>query len=223
LSAAAAIFLCAKLFDGSMSWYAVGFEYGTRHFLDLARQDVCNLPAILQQRFGWSLTDLVYGQTTIKQLLGRLYVVTLVLCSAGAAWHARRGDRRVLIALVAPWVLLFAVLPQMHQRYLMWAAGVSALCVGVSFGFTLLHVLISAIAWSMIAHTMLKANTRFDRDMYELIRGTYPGIAWAVLLAALIFLYAALVPGVRRAQEQRSDAEKMPRNPAAESSPLQED
>jgi hypothetical protein len=95
--------------------------------------------------------------------------------------------------------------------------------VGVSFGFTLLHVLISAIAWSMIAHTMLKANPRFDRDMYELIRGTYPGIAWAVLLAALIFLYAALVPGVRRAQEQRSDAEKMPRNPAAESSPLQED
>ncbi len=203
LATAAAVFLAALLYDGSMSWYAVGFEYGTRHFLDLSRKDVCNLPAILQQQFGWSLNDLVYGQTTIKTALAWTYFITLGLCGIGAAWHGWRRDKRMLISLVAPWVLLFAILPQMHQRYLMWAAGATALCVGVSFGYTLLHLLVTALAWSMIAHTLLRINPSYAPGMYEFLEQVYPGISSAVVLVALVFLYGSIAGSGRGVRKKK--------------------
>ena len=36
---------------------------------------------------------------------------------------------------------MFACLAQMHERYLMYAAAVSAICVGYRGGFVLLHLL----------------------------------------------------------------------------------
>ena len=61
-----------------------------------------------------------------------LYLGALVLCSLGAARHERRRDPRVLIALATPWLLMFALLGQMHERYLLWGAVLSAVALGVS-------------------------------------------------------------------------------------------
>ncbi len=59
---------------------------------------------------------------TVKVLLGSVFEICLILCAIGAAMHHRRRDSRVLIALIAPWILLFALNVQMHGRYLFWGA-----------------------------------------------------------------------------------------------------
>ncbi len=59
-----------------------------------------------------------------------LYLAGLVFCARGAARHAHNRDPRVLIAMATPWLLMFALLGQMHERYLMWGAVLSAVASG---------------------------------------------------------------------------------------------
>jgi hypothetical protein len=76
--------------------------------------------------------------------------------------QARRRDPRLLLALATPWILFFALLPQMHQRYLVWGAAITALAIGVDISLALLHGVITAAAWGMQAHSMLKDHYNFS-------------------------------------------------------------
>src|SRR6266853_627085 len=67
----------------------------------------------------------------------------------------RYRDPRVLIAITAPWLLMFALLGQMHERYLVWGAVISAVALGVSFRLSIIHFIISAASTAMIVHVML--------------------------------------------------------------------
>ena len=213
---AAAVWLCVPVCNGSLVPFKVGFEYGARKYTDIARPEVNNLPAILNERYGWNLDDpactfhldlgplKISDPLTIKQFLWYVYVALLVVCAVGAALQYRRRDPRLLIALAAPWLLFFAVVPQMHQRYLIWGAGVSALAVGVDWGLALLHLFITAIAWLMEIHTMLADKPRYAPDFLSDLDGIHPGIGWAVMLCAAIFLYVAVTPSTKRIEPQRS-------------------
>src|SRR5207253_2134445 len=106
---------------------------------------------------------------------------------------ARRRDPRMLVALVTPWLLMFALLPQMHERYLVYAAAVSVLAAGVDLGLTLLHLLVTAIATVMIAQGMLLKKPDFAPAWLRFVNGTHPDVGWLVLLCAAIFLYATFV------------------------------
>lgn len=233
--AAVALWLCAPLHNGGLAPLKVAFDYGAKKFPDLSRPDVCNLPALLAARFGWSLDDPATTihlpftiehsgddvaptppersrfqpkaplkpappppskelTLTIKELLWGVYAVVVVLCAIGAAVQDRRRDPRVLIALVAPWVLFFALMPQMHQRYLVWGAALTALAAGVNGGLTLLHLVVTAVAWGMQAHTQLRERPQFAQKTYNFLQSTYPDTGWLVLLCAAIFLYFALMP-----------------------------
>ena len=61
----------------------------------------------------------------------------------------------MLIAIAAPWLLMFALLGQMHERYLMWGAVVSAVALGVSVRLSIIHFILSAASTAMIVHVML--------------------------------------------------------------------
>jgi hypothetical protein len=206
---AAALWLCVPVFHGEITPLKLGIEYGANKYPDLARQDVCNLPAILQDHFGWQTDDPATTlelhfwpfqsnyPLTLKQLLWGVYVLTVVLCAIGAAVQDRRRDTRMLIALAAPWILFFALVPQMHQRYLVWAAGITAIVGSLDFGLLVLHLLVTGLAWGMQAHTVLKADPTFAPQTLRFLVATYPGTGWMILLIGAIFLYLAVMPGGR--------------------------
>ena len=50
---------------------------------------------------------------------------------------------------------MFALLGQMHERYLVWGAVVSAVALGVSVRLSIIHFIISAASTAMIVHVML--------------------------------------------------------------------
>jgi len=132
-----------------------------------------------------------------------------VMCAIGATLHHRRNDPRVLISITAPWVLMFAILPQMHERYLMWAAAVCGVGLATSLGMGLMDLVITGISLAMVGRDLLGHDQDFLPVTYQFFAGTHVGIGWMVLLAAAVYLFVALVParkkGRRMAQMQKAE------------------
>ncbi|MGE5214203.1 MAG: glycosyltransferase family 87 protein [Nitrospirota bacterium] len=158
----AAAFVIGALSGGSFAWFEIGFLYGTKHYPYLFISSCYNLASLLAGA-GWSLKDdllsvhigAVHFHLTMQWALRMLFLSSLVLCAYGAARHVRNRDPRVLIAITAPWLLMFALLGQMHERYLVWGAVVSAVALGVSVRLSIIHFIISAASTAMIVHVML--------------------------------------------------------------------
>ena len=157
-----AVFVIGAFTGGSFAWLQVGFIYGTEHYPYLFISSCYNLPSLLS-KVGWSLKDSflsahlgsLHLHITLQWTLRLLYLVALALCTRGLARHLRDRDPRVLIAIAAPWLLMFALLGQMHERYLMWGAVVSAVALGVSVRLSIIHFILSAASTAMIVHVML--------------------------------------------------------------------
>jgi hypothetical protein len=229
----AALLLCADLFRGSDAWWACGWKYGTIHWPWMIMGTTSNLPGILRERYGWQSPEtpvelfnipasVLFGYPkavvtlTIKNVLMTTYVVTLVLSAIGIGLHARRRDRRVLVAFAAPWLMFFCFPTQIHERYLLYAAGVASVAIGAGAGPMLLGVLLTAITWVMTMHVMLNHGDRSEfgrmlseqfprlltpdagNTLHRFIVGTFPDIGWAVLLTAGIYLYLSLAPSRAR-------------------------
>jgi len=211
--AGGALLLCVPLLGGSMAWYTVGLEYGTRHWKVLAWCRAANLGAILQQRYQWKwadtldLADYLPLLSTpwvveIRSLMIGGYVATLVLCAIALAWHARWHHRSFLFALTAPWVLMFALLPQMIDRYLVWAVATSAAVAAISMRGLLLHAALTVLAWMMMSLWMFQhaRQAAMSQAWLKLVAGAYPDIGWAVITLAAVSLYLAIAPDRRRWQ-----------------------
>src|SRR5436190_9945156 len=159
---ACAVFLIGALNGGSFAWLQIGFLYGSEHYPYLFISSCYNLPWLLSD-FGWSLKDPFWSLNlgslhfalTLQWMLRLLYLGALALSAYGAARHTRNRDPRVLIAIAAPWLLMFALLGQMQERYLVWGAVVSTVALGVSFRLSIIHFIISAASTAMIVHVML--------------------------------------------------------------------
>jgi hypothetical protein len=220
----ACLFLCIPLFDGSSTWFYTGIAFPTHHFEAMASGANDNLADILEKQWGWQTMDpaltLPKGAVAenvaafitsvdpkythsehapvtlpLKYLLVSIWILAVVLCSIGAAVHDQRRDPQFLIAIAAPWIAMFAVMAQMHQRYLLWGASLSAGPAALNPGYALLHLLLSLIAMSQEMDSMLGKNPRlFHTPVGQLIQGWHPGIGWAVLLTAIIFVYNAVRP-----------------------------
>src|SRR5205823_1619750 len=134
-----AAFVIGAFTGGSFSWLQIGFVYGSEHYPYLFISSCYNLPSLLSN-VGWSLKDPFWSahfgslhfDLTLQWTLRLLYLGALALCARGVARHMRDRDPRALIAIAAPWLLMFALLGQMHERYLMWGAVISAVALGVS-------------------------------------------------------------------------------------------
>lgn len=220
---AAAIFLGGVYKGGSFGWYEVGFRYGAEKYQnEMFTSGTSNLCTLLERVYGWRhphemvaiempLVDLpqwlnVLGwfgyaapfHMELRTVLAGIFIVALIICAWGAAVHHRRKDPRFLIAVCAPFVLFFTLMPQMHDRYLIWGAAASAIFVAVGAGPTLLHLLISGFCWMMIAWNTFRADSRWHVELVRFVRSAHTDIAWPVLLIALILLYLASPWPLRR-------------------------
>ncbi len=267
---AASLLLCLPLFGGSSEWFEVGIAHGTTARNRMSNGENNNLAKLLEQYWGWQLEDpavtLPAGPTSdrvgaflraidrhvelprgrpvslpLKYLLVLIWVTATAGCAFGAARHDRRRDPRFLVAVIAPWIVMFAVMGQMHQRYLLWGAALSCVAAGVDPGLVALHLLLSVVSAGQELADMVGTTAAFThrdpaqvvRDLagdsktstaawwvhtlYRTVTGWTPGMGWAVLLTACVFVYVAVMPGRRRITSACS--EQGPNLNAAEEEP----
>lgn len=187
--------LMMPLFNAQSSWFRIGFQDGTTKFVYTALSGTSNLPAILMSEFRYSSNSLaiveapLLGKMELRTELLLAYGICVLLSSIGAAIHSHRRDPRFLVAIVAPWLCMFVLLTQLNNRYLVWAAALSALFAGVNVGMTLLGIVLSFVCMTGVAQ--IASTSASYRPMFQ---ATFPGIAWLVILAAGIHLYLAIVP-----------------------------
>jgi hypothetical protein len=205
----AAAFVIGGFTGGSFAWFEIGFLYGTKHYPYLFISSCYNLASLLAAA-GWSLKDnllsvhvgSVHFHLTLQWALRLLFLCAVALCARGAARHLRNRDPRVLIAITAPWLLMFALLGQMHERYLVWGAVVSAVALGVNMRLSIVHFIISAASTAMIVHVML-VDKKFDATLraIDVLRGIRPYAAVLVLVCVALYFWDALgwrIPVFRR-------------------------
>ncbi len=219
----ASLLFCIPLFHGSSAWADCSFGYGTRHWPGMIMGQTSNLGGILKERYHWEdVMETVYTiepdtlmgwpteamEIPMREFLFGLFVLSMVPCIVGVALQHSRRDPRFLLAITAPWLVFFAFPPQVHERYLLFAAGVGMVAAGVSVGSTLLALFLTLVTFIMTIHVMLSnrnwpkfgadISPDFPRQFHNFIFGTYPDIGWAVLLATLIFIYWAIAPSPGR-------------------------
>jgi hypothetical protein len=211
---AVAFFAAGALTGGSFAWLQIGFLYGSEHYPYLFISSCYNLPSLLSD-LGWSLKDPFWSRDfgplhiafTLQWTLRLLYLGALALCARGAARHARNRDPRLLIALAAPWLLMFALLGQMHERYLLWGGVVSALALGVSIRMSAISFILSAASTAMIAHVMLM-DKKLDATLpvIAVLDRARPFASWVVLSCAAFYFWEVLstrVPMFQRWKRSR--------------------
>src|SRR5438094_8807628 len=210
-----AVFVIGVFTRGSFAWLRVGFIYGSEHYPYLFISSCYNLPSLLSN-VGWSLKDPFWSlnlgslhfHLTLQWTLRLLYLGALALCAYGAARHTRNRDPRVLIAIAAPWLLMFALLGQMQERYLLWGAVVSAVALGVSFRLSIIHFIISAASTAMIVHVILIDKklepTLRAIDVLNDIRPYASGLVLVCVAVCLWNMLSTRIPAFQRRQTDLS-------------------
>jgi hypothetical protein len=192
-------FVVGAFGDGSFAWLKVGFLYGSERYPYLFISSCYNLPSILSN-WGCSLkAPFLSGHLgslhafNLQWTLRLIYLGCLALCALGAARHVRNRDPRLLIAVAAPWLIMFALLAQMHERYLVWGAVLSAAALGVSLRLTLLHFLFSTMSAVMIYQVLL-LDKKFGPTLHtiDLLEHARPIASWVLLAAVAIYFREAL-------------------------------
>jgi len=221
-----AVFVIGALTGGSFAWLHIGFIYGTEHYPYLFISSCYNLPSLLS-KLGWSLKDSflsahlgsLHLHLTLQWTLRLLYLGGLILCAGGLARHLRDRDPRALITIAAPWLLMFALLGQMHERYLMWGAVVSAVALGVSVRLTIIHFVISLASTAMIVHVML-IDKKLEATLpaIDALKHARPYGSVVVLTCVAIYLWDALSKRVPAFQNRavRSGAPSLSLGPEPE-------
>jgi hypothetical protein len=227
---AVAVWISSREFNGSYSWATLGFAYGSvKHdLMQMSIRNFANLASLLGQSYQWDIHDQMgtfrFSFTTpgpwrighlaipsvvwawsvdmdVKTTMAVLYGICLLISSAAVALHSRRNDRRFLVALVVPWLVFPVVMCQMGDRYPIWASTISAAMVAVSLELSLLHIVLAAVSFAMVAKQLASFDTSRWPQLLQLMNPTFPGIAWMMLLITAIFFVAALVPSRRAAGE----------------------
>jgi len=224
---ACAVFLVGAFDGGSFAWFQIGFVYGSEHYPYLFISSCYHLPLLLSN-LGWSLKDVFWSTQfgslhfaiTLQWTLRLLYLSTLALCARGAARHMRNRDPRLLIAIAMPWLLMFALLGQMHERYLVWGAVVSAVALGVSIRLSMIHFIISAASTAMIVHVML-TDRKIESTLraIDVLRSARPYASALVLVCVAVYLWNMLsnrIPIFQARQAKSSKISSLSLGPASE-------
>ncbi|PYL61506.1 MAG: hypothetical protein DMF24_07045 [Verrucomicrobia bacterium] len=216
--AGGAVFVAGAVTGGSFSWLQVGFIYGSEHYPYLFISSCYNLASLLAA-LGWSLKDSLLSahmgsvdlQLTLQWALRLFYLGALVLCARGMTRHLRARDPRALIAIAAPWLLMFGLLGQMHERYLMWGAVVSAVALGVSVRLSIVHFIISVASTAMIMHVML-IDKKLDSTLraIDVLHSIRPYAAVLVLGCVALYLWNALAIPLPTFQRGSAKAARAP-------------
>jgi hypothetical protein len=97
---------------------------------------------------------------------------------------------------------MFALLGQMHERYLVWGAVVSAVALGVNMRLSVIHFVISAASTAMIVHVML-VDKKLDATLraIDVLHDIRPYASVLMLICVALYFWDALgwpVPALRR-------------------------
>jgi hypothetical protein len=216
--AGCAAFFIGAFTGGSFTWLQVGFLYGSEHYPYLFISSCYNLASLLSE-LDWSLKDSLLSvhigpldlQVTLQWALRLFYLGALVLCARGMARHLRGRDTRVLIAIATPWLLMFGLLGQMHERYLMWGAVVSAVALGVSIRLSVVHFIISVVSTAMIMHVML-IDKKLDSTLraIDVLNGIQPYASVLVLACVALYFWDALRVRIPVLKRQAAKAARAP-------------
>jgi hypothetical protein len=219
-----AAFLIGAFAGGSFAWLQLGFIYGSEHYPYLFISSCYNFASLLATA-GWSLKDSLFSvhvgsfhfDLTLQWALRLLYLIALALCARGATRHLQNRDPRALIAIAAPWLLMFALLGQMHERYLMWGAVVSAVALGVSIRLSIVHFIISVASMAMIVHVML-IDKKLDATLraIEVLDGIRPYASVLVLVCVTLCSWDAFgwrIPAFRRGLAKTATAHSLSLGP----------
>jgi hypothetical protein len=203
-TAAVAALGCGFRFGGVWSWYEVGFEFPTRNYMELAMGPTANLPAILGGRYGWQLLSPTFAlpgmadPMPLRLLLRLVYAALLVIPCVAVVRADRRSSAAALMCITVPWVVFFAVLPQMHERYLVWAAVVSAAPAAMCGLMGLLvHAATTFFAFACIATQILRQNPERFGGAHDVFAKMIPDAGWGVMLLAVVCLAACWGGGTR--------------------------
>ena len=222
-----AAFIIGAFAGGSFGWFEIGFLYGTKHYPYLFISSCYNLASLLAAG-GWSLKDNllsahvgpVHFYLTLQLALRLLFLGAVALCARGAARHLRNRDPRVLIAMTAPWLLMFVLLGQMHERYLVWGAVVSAVALGVSVRLSIIHFIISAASTAMIVHVML-VDKKLDTTLraIDVLHDIRPYASVLMLVCVALYFWDALglqIPALRRGTVKTASSPSLSLGPEPE-------
>ena len=223
LAILASLYISMTWLDGTRYWLQSSFEVGTWNYPQMRMGPAANLPAILQERYGWSdietvvftipgvaLRDLqggellrIGGDITIRTLLLSIFFVLSAACGIIAAWLDLRRDPRFVLAITLPWLIFFVFPCQIHERYLLFASACAAAWVVCGLGVTLLGMLMTLLAlMNMLNLLLVKIDFAPLAEAGEqplgfcrtIAAGTFPAIAWMLVLAMLVLLYVAFKP-----------------------------
>ncbi|MBC7784347.1 MAG: hypothetical protein H7144_10955 [Burkholderiales bacterium] len=208
LSLAIGLLFCLPLFGGSMDWFQVGFVYGAQKFTGLEVGGASSLAGILQNVYGWQATmpvlplEWIGIHATIAQVMMAVFALCVLLICWGIHRYERAGDARFVLAIAAPWIVYFAVFPQMHERYLLWGALAACAATVVNSGSVLLAIFFSLCSTIMSLYQMLPRNRadEFLTDLgpnagemlHDFVRPTFPDIGWAILLGSAVWIWIVL-------------------------------
>jgi hypothetical protein len=194
----------ACFFGGSMSWFRVGFIFPTNHN-QVMSYAASSLPEILEAQWGWNLQDIMISTPfpklgfddgiTLQWTMRLIYIGFVLICGIFAAIQSRRGSARLLLAVIAPSVLFYALLAQMQERYLVWGALFTACGVAVSMDMLMLHLVVTFVAFVDILRKLCWMDPNYAPAVYRTVGGVeareMPELGWVVLMVALMYVYFA--------------------------------
>lgn len=157
------------------------------------------------------------GATVGLETLLRLgYAISVILCGIGAAIHARRNSARILVAMVAPFVLMFGLLGQMSDRDLVFAAALGAAAAGASAGMTLMWLVVTAMSSGMMLWTMIRTSGQqmLLPQWWKLIDTSRQGYGWMMIVVTGAYLCAAMMWEAKAMPEEEG--------PVAPAAPVEE-
>jgi hypothetical protein len=155
------------LMRGSFAWAHAGFGANGIYSNTLRKGTSLNLPALMEKLCGYDLHDRVLSLSVagvhltleLKSMLVMVYAMLLFCCAWGIARQARHGDRRLLASLAAPWALMFFILGQMDERYLVWSACFSAGAIAVGWFALGAHAVLTFAGATTMLEFLLLART----------------------------------------------------------------
>lgn len=195
LIAIAAMIAAADRFGGSWNWFKISYLWPGNQYKQLFMGPTANLPAILAQ-FGWGIDSILtqaklFGrewEITLRHGLIALNLVLCAICAAAAAIQQRRRDPMLLVALAAPWIVAFAVLPQMHERYLTWGAAIAGVGLAASVRWGLMQTVIIAVSFMMTLTQMMRMHSGDWPTALPTLSRLLPQVAWLLMMAMAVYV-----------------------------------
>jgi len=183
------------LFDTSTAWFHIGYGYGVRrNTAYIAIGTPPNLAQALQHYFNVRVHSGLHlpggGYLPVTTMLIAGYLSCLVYSAWRAACFKQSGDGAFLVAVFAPWMFMYAFMPYMHERYLVYIAALSATWVFLGMAPIIVHGLLVALAFGAMFHMMLLTSPGAAPGVLEWLELVYPADSWLVVALALAVLAA---------------------------------